>query len=261
MPLTDEQKQALAALKTTLAELPEEDIEEAAGEIRSAVRPVWDHIHDLGHTRAIGTATKQTSKMTKDLEAARRKITELEEAQSNGGTPDQQRAITEARAEIARLTKSLQDKDKEVEQRELERERDRIVSKVEMELVKNDGPGRVRPSWLKLIKTDPDLRARIQPKHGDNPFAILQHGKTLPISAEDDTEEAYVAALAKEIKSRLKKEDPDALAVEIDPTGGAGVRTGTDDGGAGEYDAAKEGKEMAARQKNQTGNLKDLAMR
>jgi hypothetical protein len=260
MPLTDEQKSAIASLKDVLKDLPDEDVEEAAVAIRGAALPVWDHIHDTGHQKATAGSTRTMTKLTRDLQAAQNRVKQLEDAQSEGGTPDQVKALNDARAEITRLSKALTDKDKEVEQRDEERERERVVGKLLGELEKAEGHGRVRPAWRKLIAQDAELRARIKPKKGDESFTILQHGKSIPISADDDTEDAMVAALAKEIKGKLKKEDPDALAVDVDA--GAGVRSGEQGGTGGDgYDPVAEGKRMAAVQKNQGESLKNLAMR
>ncbi|MEO5772707.1 MAG: hypothetical protein ABIQ32_01135 [Sphingomicrobium sp.] len=262
MPLTPDQLAALDTLflgdDAPLAGATPEDI---ADGLRAKAGPVYTLVLTEGQLKAAGQGDKTMKKLQRDLTTATAEVERLTAERTNGAPPEFKKQLEDAQQEVRTLTTRLKEKDREVEQRDEQRELDRVMARVAESLGQQDDVGAVRPAWLKLIKADPDLRKRIRVPKGDTPLSIMQAGREIPISADDDTEDALIKALSSEVKARLKREDPDALKVTMDAGAGVEQDGGGGSGGGGEYDPVKEGKEMAKRAINQSERNKDLAFR
>ena len=260
MPLTAEQQQALSALFTgdsaPLAGASADDIAEG---LQKAHPSTYNLVINTGRAAAGGEESKEMKKLRKKLETAESEATTLRGQMTNGATPEVKKQLEDSQEEIRKLRAQITGMEEQHEQERQRAAEDEVVGKLAGYLT-DPKVGNIREPWAKVLRQDPDLRKRIEVKveDGRRTVTVYQSGKRVPIAADDDTEEAMLKALAVEQRERLKREDSDAIRNPVDT--GAGVLDTSVDASGG-YDPVKEGKAMAARQKNESEATKGLAFK
>jgi hypothetical protein len=260
MPLTPEQQAALTALFTgDDAPLRSASAEDIAAGIQSAHPSTYNLVINTGRAAAGGEESKDLKKLRRKLETAEAEVTTLRGQMSSGATPEVKKQLEDGAEEIRKLRGQVQTMEEQHERERQELAESEVLNKLGS-LLEDPKLGQIRSPWAKVLKQDPDLRKRIEVKieDGKRTVTVYQHGKKVPIAADDDTEEAMLKALAVEQRERLKKEEPEAIRAAVDNGGGVRDTTG---GGEQGYDPAKEGREMAAKAKNQSEATKGLAFR
>jgi hypothetical protein len=215
--------------------------DEAAKAIRERVKPVAQHLINVGSALKKDEVKADIKKLTEERDAAIQERDEATEAMAaaNAAKPDVAKIEADLTTKWSKKVSDLKDQLKAKDDTLRGALRKGTVSKFTAELIANGAD----PDWAEQVAVS---------KYG-NLIEVKDDGSVLVKSPDgleyDGDEAAKVKAFATDVgklvppKFRLTNADS-----------GAGVRTG---GSGSTYDAAKEGREMAEKQKveNKAGNL------